>query len=544
MLKYIAISGTTHVTHNLYVYETEKEMLVVDCGMGFPDLSEKGVDLVLPDYSYVVKNRRKLVGILLSHGHEDHIGAIPFLLREIDVPLWSTKLVAALIQDKVENYKLRKPVINIFNERADDFAIGSFQIHSFRTTHSIPETQGFAIDTPEGRIFHVPEHKIDTHPVDGTAFDEERIKSLAQNVLFLASDSVRAYKEGTTPGELEIEGNLLKIVEKAPQAVYFSAISSAIGRFKQIMTVAQKTHRKVVFVGYSVMKKCEIARKLGYLTYTENDIVHPYKTRNYNPKDLLYIVGGVFGQQGSSLYRLSFNDHQKAQIQEGDTVIFCQDPAPPHSKEAQDVMVDNFFNLGADVRYYDIDDGIYVSGHGSQGDIVKLFDLVKPKYVSPVGGTIRYMRKYAELAREHGVPKTNIFELKQGESIEFENGSAKRGQTVPVRKVYVDGMGVGDVGRVILEERNTLSDSGIVICVIKADGRGRLLDTPQLITRGFVFEKKEGKLLTDTAKELKGKLEKIKNLNPDSVQIVTQDFLSSRFFSKTGRQPMIIPIIV
>lgn len=545
MLKYIAISGTTSVTHNMYVYETETEMLVVDCGMGFPDLYAKGVDLVLPDYSYVVKNKHKLVGILLSHGHEDHIGSIPFLLREVDAPIWCTRFVDALLSDKAENYKMKKPRVTVFNEKGDDFSIGSFQIHSFSVTHSIPETTGFAIDTPEGRIFHVAEHKLDQNPPDGgQPFDEERINSLADNVLFLASDSVRAFKDGITPGELHIEGNLLKIVEKAPQAVFFSAISSAIGRFKQIIEVARKTNRKIVFVGYSIMKKCEIAKKFGYLDYTDDEVVFPYHTKNFDSNRLLYIVGGVFGQKGSSLFRLSTNEHHKVFINEGDTVIFSQDPAPPYSKESQDYMVDNFFDLGADVHYYDIEDEIYTSGHGSRGDIVKLFDLVKPKYVSPVGGTIRYMKAYKDLAIGAGIPRDNIYRLKPGESIEFSNGEAKRGPIIQVRNIYVDGEGVGDVGRLILEERNTLSESGVVVAVIKLTKDKKLDGRPEIMTKGFVFEKAEQLLLSSAENILKQKLNSQGQVKVSDISNLAKSALETFFFTKTGRKPMIIPVVL
>lgn len=543
MLKFIALSGTTSVTHNMYVYETDTEMLVVDCGMGFPDLTEKGVDIVLPDYSYVVKNQKKLVGILLSHGHEDHMGALPYLLKEIDAPIWSTKLVAALLREKADNYKFKVPRITVFNEMADEFDIGSFHINSFRSTHSIPETQGFAIDTPEGRIFHVAEHKIDQHPVDGKPFDEGRIKSLAKGSLFLASDSVNAYKKGISPNEQHIEDNLFKIIEKAPQAVFTTAISSNISRFKQFMNVARRTNRKVVFVGYSIMKKCEIAKDLGYLSYDENFVIPPRMARRFNRRELLYIVGGCFGQEGSSLYRLALNEHDKVYTEEGDMVVFSQDPAPPYTKEAQDFLVDNLIDHGVDVHYYALDEDIYVSGHGFQEDIVKLFDLVKPQYIAPVGGTIRAMKLYKDLATGYGIPSENIFRLKPGESIVFEGGNAKRGQSIPVKKVYVDGMGIGDVGRVILEERSTLSSSGVVVCVIKPSKTPGMTDL-QLITRGFVFEKISSKLLTDAIRILKNKLNQAERLGSHNIKEIASEFLASYFLSKTGRTPMIIPVIV
>ena len=544
MLKYIALSGTTSVTHNMYVYETNKEMLVVDCGVGFPDLNTRGVDLVLPDYSYVVKNKEKLVGVLLSHGHEDHVGAVPYLLREIVVPVWGTRLVVALLEDKLKDHGIVNAKLNRFNELADEFDIGSFHINSFRSTHSIPETQGFAIDTPEGRVFHVPEHKIDQNPVVGKAFDENRIKELAnKNILFLASDSLRSNIKGVTPDETHIEDNLEKIAQKAKGSIFFTAISSNIGRFKQALSVAKKLNRKVVFIGFSIMRKCEIAKELGYIDYDDSFVIDFKDAQRMSRSGLFYIVGGCFGQPGSSLERLSIGDHHKAYVQEDDMVIISQDPAPPYTKEAQDVIIDNFIEMGADVHYYGLDEGLYVSGHGAQGDITRLFELVKPKYLSPVGGTIRFMDGYRKLAEKFGFPPNNIFELKPGENIIFENGTARRGQKIQVRKVYVDGTGIGDVGRVVLQEREILSNSGVVVAVIRLS-KGQISALPEIVTKGFVFEKINTKLLTETATQLEKKLRASGKLNKRTIDVLTQDFLGQHLFSKLERRPLIIPVVI
>ena len=544
MLKYIAISGTTSVTHNMYVYETEKEMLVVDCGVGFPDLNTRGVDLIIPDFSYVVKNKNKLVGLLLSHGHEDHVGATPYLLREANVPVWSTKLVSAFLEDKLSDAGIGNAKLNVFNELADEFDIGSFHVNSFRTTHSIPETQGFAIDTPEGRVFHIPEHKIDQEPVVGKAFDAERIKALAaKGALFLASDSLRSNVPGITPKETQIEDNLEKVAKDAQGAIFFTAISSNIGRFKQAMSVAKKLRRKICFIGFSIKRKCMIARDLNYLDFDDNFELHFKEALKKDKREMFYIVGGCFGQPGSSLERLSNNDHFKAKVEKGDMVIISQDPAPPYTKEAQNAMVDNFFDMGADVHYYELDDGLYVSGHGSQGDIVKLFDLVKPKYISPVGGTIRFMKGYTKLAQANGFEKDRIFELKPGENIEFSRGSAKRGEKVQVRPVYVDGTGIGDVGRVVLQERETLSKGGVVVAVVRLRN-GKVSELPEIFTKGFVFEKINKKLLQEASRLLDKKLRDTSKRDKRSLSAVTEEALGQYMFSRLERRPLIIPVVL
>ena len=542
-LKFTALSGTTTVTHNMYVYETDRQMLVVDCGVGFPDINAQGVDLILPDFSYVVKNKNKLVGILLSHGHEDHIGAVPYFLREVNAPVWGTRLVSAFLDEKFKDHKLNVK-LNTFSENGDEFDIGEFHINSFRTTHSIPETTGFSIDTPEGRVFHVPEHKIDQHPVDGMAFDETRARGLAQNVLFLASDSLGANKKGVTREETHIEGNLLEIVKSAGNAVLFTAISSNIGRFKQIMNVAKTVDRKIVFVGYSIWKKCEIARELGYLDYQNDFVVGTQEAKKMEGRKLLYITAGCFGQEGSSLYRLSENAHPKVKLERGDMVIFSQDPAPPYTKEAQDHMINNLVDLGADVHYYDLDEDIYVSGHGSQEDIVKLFEIANPKYFTPVGGTIRFMKSYADLAEDFGAPKENIFRLKPGESIIFENGRARRGPSAPVKKIYVDGIGVGDVGKIVLQDRQTLSQGGVVIAVVKLTKDKKLAGDPEIISRGFVFEKISKSMLIKAEKGISRQIKKKGKIDKRTVEETTQSYLTDFFFQKTARHPMILPVIV
>ena len=546
MFKIIALSGTVSVAENLYLYETESEILMIDCGVGFPDSEMRGVDLVVPDFSYVVKNKNKLKGVVLTHGHEDHIGALPFFLREVKTELWASPLATAFIREKFKDHKLGNVKINTFNPENDNFSVGSFKIQPFRVTHSVPDACGLAIDTPEGRVFHVPDYKIDQDPVGGKPFDIKRAKSLAsEKVLLLASDCLGANKPGFTPGEKVIEENLFKIVQKARSAVYFTAISSNISRFQQAINVAKRTGRKAVYVGRSVQRKCEIAHDLGYLKYSGGDVVPLKKAGNHSPEKLMFLISGCFGDIRSALYRFSTDNHDRLQAEEGDTLIFSADPAPPYTKESEDVIIDNLIDKGVDVHYYDLKEGLYVSGHGSQEDIIELFKITNPKYHFPIGGTIRFMHAYEKLAVKFGVRRENIFQLKPGESVIFEKGQARRGAKIPVKEVLVDGLGIGDVGRVVLGDRRDLSNSGIVVSVIRFDSKKkRVVGDPKLISRGFVFNEKSTTFLEKTARELKGRLDKEGKMDRGKLKATAVKFLGKRFLEDIGREPMILPVII
>jgi ribonuclease J len=553
MLRFIALSGTTGVTENLYVYEhlpagrqAATDMMIVDCGVGFPDLEMQGVDLVIPDFSYIVKNKHKLRGILISQGHEDHMGALPFLLDKVRTEIWAPKLVELLLKDKFKDRGVGKVRINTFDPEGSSFNIGPFTINPFKVAHSIPDSMGFAIDTPEGRIFHVPEHKFDPEPVADKPFDIEKAKKLAEkNVLFLASDCLGANKPGFTPGEKDIEKNLLPIVQNSKGRVFFTAISSNIARFQQAINTAKQTGRKVAFVGRSVQKKSEFAHQLGYLKYSSQQVV-PLRVAEKLPIDkIMYVIAGCYGQVGSSLYRLATGDHRQLQVEKRDTLIFSSDPAPPYTKESIDFIVDSLIEKGVDVHYYDLHEGLYVSGHGMQGDIVKLFEIVNPKYFIPIGGTIRFMHAYRKLAEDFGARPENIFELKPGDSLEFTNGRVQRGMKIKSKEVLVDGLGIGDVGKIILQDRKILGQYGVAVITITFDkAKKQIVGLPEITSRGFVFEKEERAFLKQSARALKTEINQLTKMNSRSVKLLTPDFLGKLFYKETGRKPMVVPVIL
>jgi len=546
-LKFIALSGTTGVTENLYVYEYGNEMIVVDCGVGFPDQDMLGVDLVIPDFTYIKKNANKLKGILVSHGHEDHLGALPFLLREVNVPVYSTKLVGGFIEDKLADYKFRGAKINVFDPERDVFSVGSFKVTPFRVSHSVPDGVGFAIDTPEGRVFHVSDYKFDWTPVDGRPFDVTKLASLAsKGSLMLASDSLGSTTQGYTESEREIEGRIEAITRSATGQIFFTTISSNISRMKQALNVAEKLGRKAVFIGRSIDKKAEIARDLGYLSYPRDLVIDPKQANKLNKDQVVYIISGSYGQPGSALYRLAINEHDFLSIEQGDTVIFSGDPAPPGSKSNVDFVVDKLIEANVDVHYYDLQEDLHVSGHGSQKDIEMLFALAKPKFFIPIGGTIRHMRAYSLIAQKMGALPANVFELTPGEVVEFSHNSARLGTKIEVRDVLIDGLGIGDVGNVVLRDRKSLAKEGIVIAIFQIDKQKEfLISDPEIVSRGFVFESKSKSLLNQAAVMVKKALIGKKALGDSKVvKNIAIDFLERFFYDQTGRRPMILPVVI
>jgi len=547
MLRFIVISGTTGVTENCFIYEWNGQMLIVDCGVGFPDPEMLGVDLVIPDFTYIKKNKENLKGILISHAHEDHLGSLPFLFKEVEAPIYSTKLVAGFIEDKFADYGMKIPKINVFNPERDSFTVGPFKITPFRVSHSVPDGVGYSIDTPVGRIFHVPDYKFDWTPVDGRPFDISKAAVLASGgVLALASDCLGSTTEGYTKSEKEIETKVEIIAKSASKKILFTTISSNISRIKQAFNVAAKLGRKVVIVGRSIEKKVEIARRLGYLDYPKDLIISPKDAKRLPENGVFYVISGSYGQIGSALYRVAISDHQFISVNANDVVIFSGDPAPPGSKDNVDFVVDRLIELGVDVHYYDTQDDLHVSGHGSQEDIKTLFGIVRPKYFIPIGGTIRHMRAYKSITHDFGSPRDNVFELKDGEVLGIDSKGARLlPEKVPSKSVMVDGLGVGDVGNIVLRDRNVLANEGVVIVVIGVGKDTKKLNTtPDIISRGFVFKGAKESLLRDASFGLEKELERMKDLDAKLARNVTIDFLEKFFHKKIARHPMILPVVV
>ncbi|CAN5314595.1 ribonuclease J1 [soil metagenome] len=552
-LKFIPLSGTTGVTENCYVYEYNNEMILVDCGVGFPEPEMYGVDLIIPDFKYIIENKHKLKAIFITHGHEDHIGALPFLLKDVQAPIYATKLVAAFIKDKFDDYETEAPHVNIIDPERDIITAGSFKVASFRVSHSVPDGVGFCIETPEGKAFHVPDYKFDWTPVDGKPFDVRRAAMLATgNVLSLASDSLGSTSPGHTESEAKIEGIIENIMSKAKGQIFFTTISSNISRMQQAINVATKLGRKVVFVGRSIDRKAEIAKRLGFLSYPNGSIVTSKQSKRMDGNKLMYIISGSYGQPGSALYRVAIGEHEFLSIGKDDVVVFSADPAPPGSKTNVDFVVDHAIEAGADVHYYDLQEDLHVSGHGSIEDIKLLFGIIRPKYFIPIGGTIRHNREYAKIARDMGNDIKDVFQLKEGDVLEMNSNNARVSGHIPVKSVLVDGLGIGDVGNVVLRDRNVLAREGVAIVILHVDSATqKIADVPEIISRGFVFEKQNlpagrqgAGLLQQSETALMDNLAKKNQMDAKIAREASVDFLERYFYEKIGRRPMILPVVV
>lgn len=545
-LKFIAISGTTSVTQNLYIYEYGNDMIVVDCGIGFPeDVATFGIDLEIPDFSYIVKNKNKLRAIFVTHAHEDHFGALPFLFQEVSAPIYATRLTAAFIEDKFIDYNVRKPTLNILDPEKDTVRVGSFEVSPFRVTHSVPDAAGLCIKTPVGKVFHVPDYKFDWTPVGQKTFDISRAAQLTEGgVLALASDSLGATSDGYTKSELDLERNIEALVEEAKGRVFFTTLSSNISRMQQAINVSATFGRKVVFVGRSTERKAEIAKKLGYLKYSEGTVVSGGKIPSLPPNKITYIISGSYGQESSALAKVARGEHKSLKINKGDVVIFSADPAPPGTEQAVNKLVDILIERGADVHYYDTQEDLHVSGHGSQKEIEMLLALVEPHFLIPIGGTVRHMLAFRELAQKMGWKEDEIFELRAGGSVEFLPNEGRMGPTIPVRSVLVDGLGVGDVGAVVLGDRKVLAKEGVVVVVLRVGKPGNLIGTPDVISRGFVFAKTQQGFLHRGAEALAAEIRKKGARDEKSIKEMTTSFLERFFFEETGRRPMVLPIVV
>lgn len=438
-LRVLSLGGWSGVNQNMFVYETNDDILIVDCGIDFPDETMPGVEVIIPDISYLKERKRKIRGIIVTHGHEDHFGALPYHLSKLNSPpIFATKLVKGFIQAKLKEFEVSFSKFHLIDPEKDFFTVGQFKIHSFRVNHSVPDSIGLCLETPAGKIFHVSDFKFDLTPVIGKVFQIGKAARLAYpQVLALISDCLGATTPGFTSSEQEIEKIFDQIIGKAKGQVFITTISSNISRLQQAIRVSLQQNRKIVIVGRSVQEKIEIARKLGYLKLNQRNIVLPQKARKLPQNRLTYLIAGSYGQPNSALTNLAKGTYREVKLEKGAVVIFSADPSPPGSKEAVDSVVDKLILKGAKVHYYEIQENLHVSGHGSASDIRLLFALVKPKYFIAIGGDPRHIRAYSLLAKEMGAKERQILELFNGEVLQLD-----RQQVQIVDKIKVKGIPV------------------------------------------------------------------------------------------------------
>ena len=547
-LKIISLGGFGHVTQNMYLYETPQDILIVDCGVGFPEEEMMGVDLVIPDISYLEDKKDKIRGIVLSHGHDDHIGALPYLLPKLpdNLPVYGPRWAIALSKLKLQDFGL-KANLNEFNEETQ-LKLGQFSLQFIKVTHSIPDTFHLVIGTPLGTFYHAADFKLDLNPVIGEPSKQSRIKEVGEKgVTCLLSDCLRAENPGFTPPEAKLSEMFETEIANCRGKFLVTTISSNISRLKQAVDVSIKHKRKVVLVGRSIEKNFEIAQKLKYVEYPANTFVKKKEVKNYPPELLTLLVAGSQGQVGSSLDRIVADEMDLIKVESGDKIIFSTDYIPGNEATIYQ-LIDNLYRLGAEVVYQDIRSNIHVSGHGSQEDLAKLMKMLKPKYLLPIGGNYRHLYAYRKLAENKGFKREQVLLADEGQVIHFNNlGQVDLKQKVEVRQIMVDALGVGDVGNVVLRDRKILAEEGMVVAIIPLDQAShQLISDPEVISRGFVYIKDNLPLLKQSQKRISQLVRDLGKRQADYrfIRRKVQGELEEFFFKNTGRRPMVLVVMI
>ncbi len=545
-LKFIPLGGVGDVTKNMYVYEYDNDIVIVDCGVGFPDEGMPGVDLVIPDIDYLRDKKQKIKGIIITHGHDDHIGGLPFIWPELQVPIYTRKLTAGFIKNKFTEHGLPKDKIHEVTME-DTINLGVFNISFYQVSHSVPDTMGIVINTPVGTIIHQADFKIDWTPPSGQVTDVGKIAQIgAKGVLFLLMDCLRVEKPGFNKSEKTIEDSFEKASLETEGKLLITMTSSNVSRMQQAINVALKTDRKVALAGRSFESNFQVARDLGYLKVPPGIVVAPDSITGYADRKMLILIAGSQGQPGSALSRVANGEHKQIKIKEGDGVLFSADPIPS-TETAQNALIDNLTRLGINVYYSAITSDIHVSGHAAADELKLMINLIKPKFMLPIGGTFRHMRVFSKMAQDLGYQKNQILDIEDVEIMSIDKDTIKRVDRLEVKNVYVDGLGVGDIGSVVLRDRQVMSEEGVVIVVIPIGSQsGRVDGEPDIISRGFVFEQAAEGLLDEARQVVKKSLEEHGKKISDwrFMRKMIEDDLEQFLYHATERRPLILPIVV
>ncbi len=543
----IPLGGIGEIGKNMFVLKYEDEILVLDAGLKFPEEEMYGIDIVIPDISYLEENKEKVKGIIVTHGHEDHIGALPYVLPSLNVPIFGTKLTLGLVEGKLKEHNLlHSTSLNLIKPGCGMKISDHFRVEFFRTNHSIPDTVGVAVFTPAGIVVYTSDFKFDQTPVHGELTDYNKLAELGRKgVLVLLSDSTNAERPGYTLSEKVVGETINDIFRVAEGRIILATFASNVHRIQQVMDAACLHDRRVAVIGRSMVNVAGISRELGYLKVPDKNLIEVDQIGNYPENKLVLLTTGSQGEPMSALTRISISEHRKVEIIPGDTVIIAASPIPGNEKLVSRT-IDNLFKRGANV-YYESVSGIHVSGHASQEELKLMLNLTKPKYLIPVHGEYRHMIHHAKLAEKVGIPTKNIMVTENGSILEFSAKSGKKIGKVTVGKVLVDGLGVGDVGNIVLRDRKILSEDGILIVVIAIDkDSSRVLAGPDILSRGFVYVRESEKLIEEARKQVAQALENTslgKMSEWSTVKNIVRDVLNKYFWEKTRRKPMILPII-
>jgi len=544
-----ALGGVGEIGKNMYVVQYNDDIVVVDAGLKFPEEDMLGIDIVIPDVSYLVENQDKVRGIIITHGHEDHIGGLPYVLKSLNVPVYATKLTLGLIEVKLKEAGILGDSKRILITADSELQLGSIKASFFKTNHSIPDSVGVCLDTPEGTVVHTGDFKFDHSPVNEQYADLQRIAEIGKRgVLALLSDSTNAERPGFTPSEKNVGNRLEEIFRTATQRVVVATFASNVHRIQQVINAAIATRRKIAVVGRSMVNVVTIANELGYLNIPEGMIIEPEEVNRLAADRVVILCTGSQGEPMSALTRMARSTHRKVDILPGDTVIIAATPIPGNERYVGRT-VDELYRLGANVIYGSGSvSGVHVSGHGSQEELKLMLNLIKPKYFIPIHGEYRMLRIHASLAEEVGIDPENVFVLDNGDTVEVQNGQAQRGAKVPAGRVLIDGLGVGDVGNIVLRDRKLLSQDGILVVVVTLSKEdGTILSGPDIISRGFVYVRESEGLLDEANRIVTSTLNKLMNDKVNewaSLKTNVKDSLGRFLYEQTRRRPMILPIIM
>jgi len=532
---------------NMYAYEYQGDIIVIDCGLMFPEDEMFGVDLVIPDISFLLEHQSHVLGIFVTHGHEDHIGALPFVLKQMQVPIFATKLAMGLIRGKLEEHGMVMHDHSREIQAGDTLRMGPFDVEAFRVNHSIPDSVGFAVHTPVGTVVHTGDFKFDQTPVDGEVADFHRLAELGhQGVLALFCDSTNAERPGYTGSERLVGKALDDVVAAAKGRVLVASFASNVHRIQQVINAAESHHRRLAVVGRSMENVVRIALELGYLKAAEGNLIDVDDIARFPADQIVIMTTGSQGEPMAALSRMAAAEHKKVEILPGDTVVIAATPIPGNEKSVSRT-INNLYLRGADVIYSSAM-GVHVSGHGSQEELKLMTTLVQPRFFCPMHGEYRMLLTNARLAESVGVPKPNILIGENGSVYEFTQGTAAIVGKVNSGDVLVDGLGVGDVGNIVLRDRKLLAEDGVIVVVVAIDRESQsMVSGPDIVSRGFVYVRESDQLIEDAKQRIRDALEMADSRRMSdwsAIKGLVRDTLGRFLFERTRRRPMILPIVM
>lgn len=548
-LSIFALGGINEIGKNMYVIQYGDDMVIIDCGGKFPDETLLGIDLIIPDMTYLEENREHIRGLVVTHGHEDHIGGIPYFLKKINVPIYATKFTLGLIELKLEEHRLVRDTTLIPIDSKSELELGQIKVSFFKVSHSIPDCLGIVFETPEGTVVHTGDFKFDLTPENNQYSDIHKMAEIGRNgVLALVSESTNAERPGLTPSERIVAGHMDEAFMKAQGKLFISTFASNVNRVQQVVNSAIKTNRKLVLLGRSMVNVVSVAIERGYIDIPEGMLMDPNDIDKISPERVAILCTGSQGEPMAALAKLASGSYRGVSIYPGDTVILAASPIPGNEKDVSRI-INNLFQLGANVIYGSgSSTGMHVSGHGYQEDLKLMITLMKPTYFIPIHGEYRMLHHHRLLAEAVGVEKEHTFIIRNGDVVDIENGSARQTRDIPSGDTYVDGMGVGDIGEMVLRDRKQLSEDGMLVIVLTLSKNDqKLISDPDTITRGFVYVKNSEELLKQVNLLVKKTVNDMRGDNLRQWNVIKQNIKKSVgqfLFKETKRKPMILPIII